>query len=541
MRPDPIQTIACPGLPPAETALPVVGNKAFNLLKLAAIGFPVPPGFVLPTSLCRQWIENGPPSPVDFQTLIAGPMERLEKATGLGFGDGKKPLVVSVRSGAVVSMPGMLDTVLDIGLTQATLPGLVAMTGNPRLAWDSYLRLIRSYAETVQGLDAKPFETLSRDTVAAAGVSGIALLDTLSLRDLTLRSLDLFTDLAGASFPDDPYQQLRGAVNAVFASWNSQKAVSYRRIKGLDALMGTAVTVQRMVYGNAGPNSGAGVGFTRNPATGEKQLYLDFAFDAQGEDVVSGRRPLTPATELGRLLPDVMEALAHAGGKLEQAFGDVQDFEFTVEEGQLFLLQTRNAKCSPWARLKIAVDLATEGLISPQDALHRLEGLDLASITRQCVTLGTNKAIASGVAAGIGVVSGPIAMTATAAQVMATQDKKPILLREDITTADIDAIAIAGGLLTMRGGRTSHAAVVAREMGKVAVVGCSALRLAADGIHCVIADRPFAEGEVLTLDGQTGQIYAGAVEVREERPLRELTAIKAWQKPADKPNYASQP
>ena len=528
MQPDGIQTIACPGLPPAESALTELGGKAFNLLKLAAMGFSIPPGFVFPTSKCAHWIADGPPSLGEFHALIAGPLERLEQATGLGFGHAKRPLLVSVRSGAPVSMPGMLDTVLDIGLTHATMPGFVAITGNPRLAWDCYLRLIISYAQTVQGLTTTPFEKLSGEIAAAAGAASIAELDTLALRGLALRSLDLFADLAGEPFPDDPFQQLLGAVNAVFRSWNSERALSYRRINKLDGLPGTAVTIQRMVYGNAGPNSGAGVGFTRDPATGERKLYLDFAFDAQGEDVVSGRRPLTPSTELARRLPQVMRALDHASIKLEQAFRDMQDFEFTIEEGHLFLLQTRDAKRSGWARLKIAVDLAQEGLISPQEALRRLEGLDLASLARQRIVGTTGSAIAQGIAAGIGVATGPIAMTVAVARAMAAQGKMPILVRNDIATDDIDGIACAAGVLTARGGRTSHAAVVARELGKVAIVGCRTLRIADAGRSCSIGGHQLEEGAEITLDGETGQIYAGSVELLEERPLQDLAIIEGW-------------
>jgi pyruvate,orthophosphate dikinase len=482
---------------------------------------------VLPTSLCERWIKNGPPSPADFRALVAGPLDRLEQAAGLVFGDARKPLLVSVRSGAPVSMPGMLDTVLNIGLTRSTLPGLVALTGNPRLAWDCYLRLIASYAQTVQGLDLRPFEKLSANAAAVAGSQDIAGLDTLALRDLVLRHLELFSDLAGEPFPDDPFQQLVRAVDAVFRSWNAEKAKCYRRINRLEGLPGTAVTVQRMVFGNAGPRSGAGVGFTRDPATGEKGLYLDFAFDAQGEDVVSGRRPLTRATELARLLPEVMVTLDQAGTRLEQAFRDAQDFEFTVEEGQLFMLQTRDAKRSAWARLKIAVDLVQEHLISPNEALLRLKGLDLAAIVRRHV-VSSGGAIAKGIPAGIGVASGTVAMTVAQANALAAQGKTVILVRTDITTDDIDGIACAAGVLTARGGRTSHAAVVARELGKVAIVGCGALRVADDDGSCTIAGLHFDQGAEITLDGETGQIYAGTVAIEEERPLQQLAAIDGW-------------
>lgn len=530
MEPEGILTIACPGAPPAEATLELAGGKAFNLLKLAGLGFPVPPGFVLPTSFCGPWIAQGPPELADFRAAIAQPLEYVERATGLRFGDVRRPMLVSVRSGAPVSMPGMLDTVLDIGLTRATLPGLVALTGNPRLAWDCYLRLILSYAVTVHGLDTEPFNALAGEEVAASGVAGSAELDTLSLRDLTLRSVDLFEDLAGAPFPDDPFQQLLGAVNSVFRSWNSRRAVTYRRINRLESISGTAVTVQSMVYGNAGPNSGAGVGFTRDPATGENKLYLDFAFNAQGEDVVSGRLPLTPATDIARLLPDVMDALEQARGRLERAFGDVQDFEFTVEDGKLFLLQTRAAKRSSWAQLKFVVDLTQEGLISKDEALRRLEGIDLSSIIRRRVAGGNVRAIAMGVPTSVGVATGAIATTIASARAMAAKGQKVILVRNDITTDDIDGIACAAGVLTARGGRTSHAAVVARELGKVAIVGCQKLRLAENAKSCTIAEHHFSEGGEISLDGGSGLIYAGAVELQDERPIQELAIVEDWKK-----------
>jgi pyruvate,orthophosphate dikinase len=514
--------------PPADGALMAVGGKAFNLLKLAAMGFPVPPGFVLPTSMCAGWIADGPPDADAFRALIGAPLDRLERAAGAGFGDAKRPLLVSVRSGAPASMPGMLDTVLDIGLTRATTPGLVAQTGNPRMAWDCYLRLIESYAATVHGLTAAAFADANAKAMAQTGAASPAELDTLALRDLVEHYLDAFERATGDAFPDDPFEQLLNAVSAVFRSWDSQRAKSYRRINKLDGLPGTAVTVQRMVYGNAGPKSGAGVGFTRDPATGDKQLYLDFAFDAQGEDVVSGRRRLTPAGELARVLPEVKHALERIAAKLEQVFRDAQDFEFTVEEGALFLLQTREAKRSAWARLKIAVDLVHEGLIDPAEALRRLDGLDLSTLTRRRVVDGLGEAIAQGVPAGIGVASGTIALTIEAARARAAEGQSVILVRNDIATDDIDGIASAEGVLTARGGRTSHAAVVARELGKVAIVGCHALRIAPNEKSCTIAGHAFEDGARITLDGETGRIYAGGVEVTEEQPLKELAQIEAW-------------
>jgi pyruvate,orthophosphate dikinase len=525
---DGIQMIEPGGVPPAEGALAAVVGKAFNLMKLAALSLPVPQGFVLPTSMCARWIASGPPSLEEFRGLAAGPLDRLQHLSGLGFGDPHKPLLVSVRSGAPVSMPGMLDTVLDVGLTSTTLPGLIALTGNPRLAWDCRLRLVESYAKTVHGLDLTPFDEARARATAAADASGSADLDTLSLRGLVLQYLDMFEDHAGEPFPDDPVKQLLGAVDAVFRSWDSERAKSYRRINSLTGLPGTAVTVQRMVYGNAGPGSGAGVGFTRDPATGEKRLYLDFAFDAQGEDVVSGRRRLTPTTELSRLMPEASQVLERVAARLEQAFGDAQDFEFTIEEGQLFLLQTRDAKRSAWARLKIAVDLVREGLIRPEEALRRLEGLDLSLIVRRRVVGQLGDPIATGVPAGIGVVTGAIAMSIESARVQAANGPGVILVRNDIATDDIEGIVCSDGVLTAQGGRTSHAAVVARELGKVAIVGCVDLQVSDDEKSCVIAGHRFENGARITLDGETGRIYVGAVEVAEERPDEELKQAEAW-------------
>jgi pyruvate,orthophosphate dikinase len=532
LPPDPIQLIEPGSLSPPDAAVSVLGGKALNLLKLVAEGFPVPPAFVLPTSMCARWISEGAPSRDEFRQLVAGPLDRLERATGMRFGDTRNPLLVSVRSGAPASMPGMLDTVLNVGLTAATLPGLVAQTGNPRLAWDCLLRLIESYAETVRGIDINAFKQAMSAALAAAGADHARQLDTLSLRDIAATYREIYEDLAGEPFPDDPLVQLQSAVEAVFRSWNSERARTYRRNKNLDGLAGTAVTVQRMVYGNAGPRSGAGVGFTRDPATGEKRVYLDFAFDAQGEDVVSGRCRLTPAEELKRLLPESSQALEHMAARLESLFADVQDFEFTIEEGQLFLLQTRAAKRSSWARLKIAVDLAREGVIAPKEALCRLDGLDLASVVRRQVKKSAGEPIAHGISAGIGCATGAIAFTVERAAALAAKGQEVILVRNDIATDDVEGLIRSEGVLTARGGRTSHAAVVARELGKVAIVGCKALDIAADESGCRIGERTFSEGAVITLDGETGAVFAGAAEVEEIRPEAELAQLQRWRSKA---------
>jgi pyruvate,orthophosphate dikinase len=478
--------------------------------------------------MCQRWISDGPPSEDEFRALVAGPLDRLRNATGLGFGDPRNPLLVSVRSGASVSMPGMLETVLDVGLTHTTLPGLIAATGNPRLAWDCYLRLIRSYAATVEAIPPAPFESAEARAIAAAGAASLAELNTLDLRKLVIEELDIFRDASGEPLPQDCLQQLLCAVDAVFRSWNADKAKRYRCINRLEHLPGTAVTVQRMVYGNAGPHSGAGVGFTRDPATGDKQLYLDFAFDAQGEDVVAGRHSLTPAADLTRLMPEIVRSLNLIAPRLEQIFHDAQDFEFTVEEGRLFLLQARDAKCAPWARLRIAVDLANEGLITPEEALRRIDGLDFSKLVRRHVAAQSGPPVAHGIPAGAGVATGEVAFTGDAVRKFSAQGRAVILVRNDIATEDIDAIASADGVLTARGGRTSHAAVVARELGKVAIVGCRELEISDAGASCTIAGHRFENGAQLTLDGETGNIYSGAVSVVEERPEAELAQLASW-------------
>ncbi|MBL6938985.1 MAG: pyruvate, phosphate dikinase [Alphaproteobacteria bacterium] len=480
--------------------------------------------------MCARWITDGPPPLDEFRGLVTAALSRLESVSRVRFGDTHTPLLVSVRSGAPASMPGMLDTVLNVGLTSSTMAGLIEMTGNPHLAWDCYLRLIESYAGAVRSIEARVFRDTAAKKLKALGTTTLRDLDTLALRGMVSDYLDVYADAAGEPFPQDPFAQLLAAIDAVFRSWNSARARSYRRINRLEGLPGTAVAVQRMVFGNAGPRSGAGVGFTRDPATGDRRLYLDFAFDAQGEDVVSGRCPVAGTNDIERLLPDVARALEHLAERLEQVFRDAQDFEFTVEEGVLWLLQTRDAKRSNWAGLRIAIDLAREELITREEALRRVTDLDLAHLARRSLAGANGTPIASGVAAGIGVVAGAVVFSVEAAREEARLGRRVILVRDDIATDDIDGIMSAEGVLTARGGRTSHAAVVAREFGKVAIVGCPALAFSADGKSCVIGGRRLSSGDIITLDGDSGHVYVGAMSVVETRPEAELLLIETWKK-----------
>ena len=358
-----------------------VGNKAWNLIGMATAGLPVPPGFVLSTDWFRMR-RLGLADDVRLSEALASGIGRLETATGLRFGASRYPLVVSVRSGAAVSMPGMLETVLDVGLSAAAVDGLIRLTGNPRLAWDSYRRLIQGFATVVQSLPREPFDRLVSRALSEANVPAEQELDHRSLRSLAQDMLDEYRALAGAPFPEDTHAQLTQATGAVFRSWDAPKAVTYRRLNGIDDSSGTAVTVQTMVFGNAGGASGAGVGFTRNPATGERELYIDFQFNVQGEDVVAGRRAPTDHGRLRRRLPAIWEQLEQAAHRLETLFGDAQDFEFTLQNNRLHLLQTRDAKRTPWAAVRMAVDLVAEGIATPQNALERLRDINLAAVSR---------------------------------------------------------------------------------------------------------------------------------------------------------------
>jgi pyruvate,orthophosphate dikinase len=344
---------------PASGAIggaPEMGFKAYNLARMAGIGLPVPQGFVLGTGFCRDYFKRERKLPAGLRELLAAQVHRLELASGLAFGSERRPLLVSVRSGAAVSMPGMMETILDVGLTETTRRGLLRLTGNPRLVWDSYRRLVQSFAEVVHHCDPAAFDAIVDHHQQEAGVERSQELDYRSLAQVTRDSLTLFESLTGRTFPDDPMEQLEAAIRAVFDSWQSRKAVEYRRLNNLDDDLGTAVTVQRMVFGNSGGTSGSGVAFTRDPASGENLLYMDFLFNAQGDDVVSGRRALADPVRLEAALPEVFRQLQQARHALEAEFRDAQEIEFTVQDGALFLLQTRSAKRTPWAALRIAVE-----------------------------------------------------------------------------------------------------------------------------------------------------------------------------------------
>jgi pyruvate,orthophosphate dikinase len=507
----------------------VVGNKAFNLMRMDRAGLPVPPAFVIGTAACREYQRAGGHLPAGFGDLLGANIRQLERATGRSFGGRRRPLLVSVRSGAPVSMPGMLDSVLNVGLNDVSVMGLVRASGNPRLAWDSYRRLVESYASVVHGCPLALFDAQVQRHLDPVLFPSPRELDAVTLRLLAQDALQLVRAMPAASFPQDPMAQLMACVAAVFRSWDGARARTYRRMHGIDDALGTAVTVQAMVLGNAGGTSGSGVGFTRDPASGRNELYLDFLFNAQGEDVVSGRRTVSDGGRLQSLLPQLHARLQRVKSLLEGEFGDLQDFEFTVQDGELFLLQTRDGKRTPWAALHVAVDMVDEGLIDVATALARLDALDLPAIERVYLDAAdTAQAIAIATPASLGVASGVLALDSDSARRLSDGDRPVILVREEIATDDIAGMAIARGILTGRGGRTSHAAVVARQLDKVCLVGCAALRIDAQARRCRIGDTVLREGEWLSLDGNEGRVFAGRLEPIRERPESLLRRIEAW-------------
>lgn len=507
----------------------MVGFKAANLGRMIRMGLPVPEGFVIGTPWCARYFDARDASREELAGVLQDRIRGIEHASGHVFGDARRPLLVSVRSGAPVSMPGMMDTLLNVGLCDATVRGLLRSTGNPRLVWDSYRRLIQQFAEVVHHADAAPFRQRIDEALREQAIAQVQELDFRTHARLAGDFLRLFEQLTGTPFPQQPMRQLTQATSAVFDSWHSERARRYRAMNDVSEKLGTAVTVQRMVFGNAGGTSGAGVGFTRDPATGEAARYVDFLFNSQGEDVVSGRHDAADARRLGTVLPDVARELEDVAERLEREFRDAQEFEFTVQDGRLFLLQTRTAKRTPLAALRMAVEMVAEGRVEPHEALARLNGIDLDALRVRRVVAGAAAArIGSAVAASGGATRGAIALDANAAAHFAADGRAVILVRDDTSTEDIAALADCAGLLTRQGSRTSHAAVVARQMGKVALVGCAALGLDPARRTVRIGNVTLPEGDTLSLDGNDGTIYHGAVEIVEERPQAWLEQVACW-------------
>jgi pyruvate,orthophosphate dikinase len=513
-----------PGGSPGPILAEHVGSKAAELARLNALRLPAPPAFVLPTSLCAGVIAGDETATKAMRHGMVAGIGWLEAAAKRRLGDSRTPLFVSVRSGAERSMPGMLDTVLDVGMNAASVHGLIRMTGNPRMAFDSYRRFIQSYAEVVGGASPGGFADLIAQMIEAEGVANEAELDSEALERLVEKFLALAAR-AGHAPPSDPIDQIAEAAHAVYRSWESARAREYRRLNSLEGLKGTAVTVQAMAFGNSGGDSGAGVAFSRDPATGAKELYVDFLADAQGEDIVSGRRSPADAALLKRRMPEVARELEEGARALEAASRDVQDMEFTVERGRLFFLQTRTAKRTPRAALKIAVDLVEEGVIGRKEALARLKDVDLA-LTRAFRFAEPADPVARAVVASPGVACGQACFTSERAKDVTSRGEPAILIRRDTSTEDVAGFAVAQGILTAVGGRTAHAAVVARQMGKVCLVGCRALAIV-EGGSATLGGSEIREGDWIALDGLTGEVSLGRrAIVAEETP--EAAIIRRW-------------
>lgn len=509
----------------------VVGSKAYNLMVMAQHGMPIPPGFVLGTQICRDYIEHGRHALDGLDAIVAEELDYVGTLMGRRFGDAKRPLLVSVRSGAAVSMPGMMETVLNAGLSQDAVQGLIRLTGNPRLALDCRRRLLQQFAEVVHGAALEPFEEIVAERVRREQLIHPHQLDTEALREIAAATLAHYETATGKPFREDPLRQVMATIEAVLQSWSSDRAKSYRHLNGIDNHAGTAVTVQAMVFGNAGPASGSGVGFTRNPADGSNALYIDYLPNAQGEDVVAGRRNALGAADLQRRAPQAYADLLSRRDVLERAFGDMQDFEFTVEDGRLFMLQCRSGKRTPLAALRIAHDLVAEGLITPEAALAHLADVDIEAIEATELVVGdTHKPLAHGVPASAGVVAGAVVLDPARAAEIKSRGKPIILVREHAETADIAAVSQAGGLITRFGARTSHAAVVARQLGKVCLVGCEALRIDPSLRSCQLGGTVLHEGDIISVDGGHGTIYAGAISIRHHKPKELLAEVRRWRK-----------
>jgi len=512
----------------------LLGGKGANLAEMTSIGLPVPPGFTITTEVCNHFSAHGDyPEGVDEQ--VAAALVALEQDTGKKFGDAADPLLISVRSGARASMPGMMDTILNLGLNDTTVQGVIATTGNPRFAYDCYRRFVSMYGDVVLGCkpehedERDPFEEILEAAKEAKGIQYDTDLDEGDLKDLVVKFKAAVKQRTGNDFPDDPLQQLWGAITAVFGSWNNDRAVAYRRFYDIPDTWGTAVNVQTMVYGNTGEESGTGVAFTRDPATGEDVFYGEFLVNAQGEDVVAGVRTPRPVSELAQIFPPAYEQLLEVRQTLERELRDMQDFEFTVENGRLFMLQTRNGKRTGLAAIRIAVDMCEAGMITPQEALMRVEPEQLNQLLRPIfspesrrVAVAEGRVLAKGLAAGPGAAAGQVAFNAGDADAMKTAGKQVLLVRVETSPDDIRGMTVSEGILTARGGMTSHAALVARQMGKVCVVGCEALDIDYKARTVTVGDKVVKEGDWLSIDGFTGEVIVGQLETRPSEVLQVL-------------------
>ena len=509
----------------------LLGGKGANLAEMTNIGLPVPQGFTITTEACTRYYEDGKTIAPDIKEQIFEYIGKLEQIAGKKFGDKENPLLVSVRSGARVSMPGMMDTILNLGLNEEVVETLAAKSGNPRWAWDCYRRFIQMYSDVVMGVGKKYFEQLIDKMKEEKGVTEDTQLTADDLKELAMQFKAEYKKAIGKDFPSDPIEQLFGAIEAVFRSWDNPRAEVYRRDNDIPYSWGTAVNVQMMVFGNMGDTSGTGVAFTRDPATGEKKLMGEFLMNAQGEDVVAGIRTPMKIDKMAEIMPEVYEQFQKICEILEKHYKDMQDMEFTFEDKKLYMLQTRNGKRTAKAALKIACDMVDEGMITEKEALMKIDPRNLDTLLHPQFDPQALKAatpIGKGLPASPGAACGKVVFTAEDAKAWKERGEKVVLVRLETSPEDIEGMKAAEGILTVRGGMTSHAAVVARGMGKCCVSGCSDIRMDEENKKFVLGGKTFKEGDYISIDGSTGNIYDGIIPTVEAQIAGEFARIMDW-------------
>ncbi|MGD9869251.1 MAG: pyruvate, phosphate dikinase, partial [Hyphomicrobiales bacterium] len=519
----------------------LLGGKGANLAEMANIGLPVPPGFTITTEVCAAYYENGGKFPDSLDEQVNEALDFVGRTVGATFGDRENPLLVSVRSGARASMPGMMDTVLNLGLNDETVEALARRSNDKRFAYDSYRRFIQMYSDVVLGVDHHLFEDILENFKNMNGFSMDTELSAEHWADIVARYKECVEQELGKPFPQDIHEQLWGAIGAVFGSWQNTRAKTYRRLHGIPDDWGTAVNIQAMVFGNMGDNSATGVAFTRNPSTGEKALYGEFLVNAQGEDVVAGIRTPQSLTEAARkeagddkpsleaLMPKLFAELKAIYEKLEARYRDMQDLEFTIQDGKLWMLQTRSGKRTVKAALRIAVDMVGEGLLKKEEALMRIDPLQLDSLLHPMLDPDAEREVlAKGLPASPGAAAGEIVFDSDKAESLAAQGRSVILVRVETSPEDIHGMHAAAGILTTRGGMTSHAAVVARGMGRPCVSGAGSLRIDYAAATLTVAGVTLKEGEVITIDGSTGEVLKGSVPMRQPELTGDFASLMQW-------------
>ena len=509
----------------------LLGGKGANLAEMTNIGLPIPNGFTISTEACTDYYNDGQTINEDTQAQIFKALEWLEGVQGKKFGDTENPLLVSVRSGARASMPGMMDTILNLGLNDVSVKGFAAKTGNPRFAYDSYRRFIQMFSDVVMGMSKTFFDSILEAEKKAHGYVYDTELKAEDLQNIIAKYKEIYAEKMGEEFPQDPKVQLMEAIKAVFRSWDNPRANYYRMMNDIPYEWGTAVNVQSMVFGNMGNTSGTGVAFTRNPATGAKGIFGEYLINAQGEDVVAGIRTPQPITQLEKDLPECYKQFIEIADRLEKHYRDMQDMEFTIEEGKLYFLQTRNGKRTAQAAIQVACDLVDEGMISPQEAVLRIEAKSLDQLLHPAFdadALKNGKQIGEALPASPGAAAGRIYFNADDAVAAHAAGSRVILVRQETSPEDIEGMHAAEGVLTMRGGMTSHAAVVARGMGTCCVSGCGDLKVHEEDKFIELGGHKIKEGEYISLDGSTGKIYLGDIPTVEASISGNFERIMNW-------------